>query len=172
MTNPSAHTVVLEPLSAAAFAPFGDVASRPTGERRRYLPTMANRAEDAREFTIWISAAATLGHLPLRVTTLERHPYSAQTFVPLGASRYLCLVCRARADGGPDLATLRGFVAGPEQAVTYARNVWHHPTTVLDGPMEFTVAMGVTGRSDDDVFVTVDAAVEVVMPAIASPMER
>ncbi|WP_164988457.1 ureidoglycolate lyase [Bradyrhizobium betae] len=166
MGSPS-YTISVEPLSAAAFAPFGDVASRPTGERRRYLPTMLNRADEAQSFSFWISSAAALRRLPLRATTLERHPYSAQTFVPLGSARYLAVVCGADPGGEPDLTTLRGFVAGPEHIVTYARNVWHHPMTVLDAPMEFAVAMGVTGRQDDDVFFDLDAEVIVVMPAAA-----
>jgi len=164
MIDRPSYTVPLEKLSAEAFAPFGDVASRPTGERRRYLPTMLDCADEAHSFSLWISSAASLGSLPLRATTLERHPYSAQTFVPLGAARYLAVVCAACSDGNPDLTTLRGFLAQPEQVVTYRRNVWHHPMTVLDAPMEFAVAMGVTGRQDDDVFFGLDAAVTIVMP--------
>ncbi len=164
MTGSRSYTVSLEPLSAEAFAPFGDVARRPIGERRRYLPTALDRAEQAHVFSLWISSAAARGQLPLRASVLERHPYSAQTFVPLGAARYLAIVCGAAASGDPDLATLRGFLAGPDQVVTFARNVWHHPMTVLDDHMEFAVAMGVTGRPDDDVFFNLDAAVSVVMP--------
>ena len=164
MIQPRSYIVPLEPLSPDAFAPFGDVATRPTGERRRYLPTMSNDADAAQTFAFWISGAAAQAQLPLRATTLERHPYSAQTFVPLGSARYLAVVCATAANGDPDLATLRGFLAGPEQAITYARNVWHHPSTVLDAPMEFAVAMGVTGRGDDDVFHSLDAMVTIVMP--------
>jgi ureidoglycolate lyase len=168
MSESPSYTVSLEPLTAEAFAPFGDVASRRTGERRRYLPTMLNRANEAQSFSLWISGAAALGRLPLRATTLERHPYSAQTFVPLGSARYLAVVCSAAPDGDPDLTTLRGFIAGPDQVVTYARNVWHHPMTVLDAPMEFAVAMGVTGLQDDDVFFGLGAAVTIVMPSAGS----
>jgi ureidoglycolate lyase len=125
---------------------------------------MLNCADVAHTFSFWISSAAALCTLPLRVTTLERHPYSAQTFVPLGSARYLAIVCAAEIGGDPDLATLRGFLARPEQVVTYARNVWHHPMTVLDSPMEFAVAMGVTGQPGDDVFCGLDATVTIVMP--------
>jgi ureidoglycolate lyase len=162
------YRVSLEPLSAEAFAPFGDVASRPTGERRRYLPTMLNCADEARSFSLWISGAAALGKLPLRATTLERHPHSAQTFVPLGSAHYLAVVCATGAGGDPDLTTLRGFLASPEQVVTYARNVWHHSMTVLETPMEFAVAMGTTGQQDDDVFFGLDAEVTIVMPPAIS----
>ena len=106
-----------------------------------------------------------MASLPLRVDRLERHPYSAQTFVPLGTSRYLVIVCGADAGGDPDPHTLRAFVAAPEQVVTYARNVWHHPMALIDGPMEFAVAMALTGRQDDDVFLGLSTQVSIVMPA-------
>jgi ureidoglycolate lyase len=47
---------------------------------------------------------------------------------------------------------------------TFGRNVWRHPMTVLDQHMEFAVAMGLTGRSDDDVFVDLDVTVNIVKP--------
>jgi ureidoglycolate lyase len=40
--------------------------------------------------------------------------------------------------------------------------------TVLDAPMEFAVAMGVTGQQNDDVFFGLDVAVTIVMPPTAS----
>ncbi len=163
--NNAPSTFEAELLSPAAFAAFGDVAERPIGVRRRYLLTSDDRATVAANFSFWISSAAKVVSLPLRIVTLERHPYSAQTFVPLGRSRYLAVVCGAAADGQPDLATLRCFIAGPQQSVTFARNVWHHPSTVLDETMEFAVAMGVTGRNDDDVFVDIPAGIHAVMPA-------
>lgn len=156
--------VSLEPLAPAPFAPFGDVATRPTRARRRYLPTSLDHAEDARTMSLWISSVAATASLPLQLTVLERHPFSAQSFIPLDAGRYLVVVCEADAKGRPNLKTLRAFAAGSHQAVTYARNVWHHPMTVLDNPMEFAVAMGVTGREDDDVWHTLDTGVTVAMP--------
>jgi ureidoglycolate lyase len=158
------YSAKAEPLSPAAFAPFGDVAERPIDQRRRYLPTAADRASDATEFSFWISSAAKVGKLPLQITTLERHPFSAQTFVPLGSAEYLAIVCAAGPDGNPDPLTLRCFIAGAHQSVTFARNVWHHPMTVLGHSMEFAVAMNMTGRQDDDIFVNIDVDLRVVMP--------
>jgi ureidoglycolate lyase len=155
----SSYTLSLEQLSADVFAPFGDVASRPIVERRRYLPTMLNRSDAAQTFSFWISSVPAVCTLPLRVTRLERHPYSAQTFVPLGSARYLVIVCARNASADPNLETLRGFVARPEQVVTYGRNVWHHPMAVLDSAMEFAVAMALTGQPDDDVFCNLDQIV-------------
>jgi ureidoglycolate lyase len=164
LTEVQSYTVQLAPLAPGPFAPFGDVAARPTGLRRRSLPTALDCAEEARAVSLWISSAAAIGTLPLRLTVLERHPYSAQTFIPLDAGRYLVIVCEADPGGGPNLRALRAFLAHSHQTVTYARNVWHHPMTVLDQAMEFAVAMGVTGRGDDDVFQNLDAGVTIVMP--------
>jgi ureidoglycolate lyase len=163
----ASHAVAAESLSPAAFAAFGDVAERPIDVRRRYLPTSDDRTEDAATFSFWISSAARLGSLPLPITTLERHPFSAQTFIPLGSSQYLAIVCDAGPDGLPDVATLRCFIAGAHQSITFARNVWHHPMTVLGAAMEFAVAMGMTGRQDDDVFVDIAGDVRAVMPQSA-----
>jgi ureidoglycolate lyase len=164
VTEVRSHTVELQPLAPEAFARFGDVARRPAEMRRRYLPTTRDSAKDAQPVALWISSAAVVASLPLRVMVLERHPFSAQSFIPLDAGRYLVIVCEATPDGGPDLETLRAFLADSHQAVTFARNVWHHSLTVLDAGMEFAVAMGMTGRGDDDLFQNLDAEVTVVMP--------
>ncbi|WP_116131422.1 ureidoglycolate lyase [Tropicimonas sp. IMCC34043] len=67
------------------------------------------------------------------VSTLERHPHSGQTFLPLAPVRWLIAVAPDDAQGQPDLSRLRAAVAGPGDAVIFPRNVWHAPLTVLDG---------------------------------------
>ena len=95
MSSPKiqSRTVTLEPLASGAFAPFGDVATRPAGAHRRYLPTALDLAEEARTMSLWISAVAAPASLPLQLIALERHPFSAQSFIPLDAGRYLAIVC-------------------------------------------------------------------------------
>ncbi len=92
-----------------------------------------------------------------RVTVLERHPFTTQTFVPLTADpagRYLVIVAPSlpptAADEGfpvpattneqgtplpgrglPDVAHLRAFIATIEQAVTYGAGTWHAPMVAL-----------------------------------------
>jgi ureidoglycolate lyase len=136
--------------------------------RRRYLPTSLDIANDA-TLSLWISSAAATGSLPMRLTALERHPFSAQSFVPLDPGRYLVIVCEAGPDGHPDPKTLRAFLADGRQSVTFARNVWHHSMTVLDAGMEFAVAMGMTGRGDDDVFQDLGAAMTIAAPPETQP---
>jgi ureidoglycolate lyase len=128
------HAEPLEPLAPEPFARFGDVAARPTAPRRRYLPASLDRAQEANTMSLWIGSVAATATPPLRLSALERHPFSAQSFIPLDAGRYLAIVCEADSAGRPDLNTLRAFLAGSHQVATYARDVWHHPMTVLDNP--------------------------------------
>ncbi|KAI1402568.1 ureidoglycolate hydrolase [Hypoxylon fuscum] len=89
------------------------------------------------------------------VQILERHPFTTQTFVPLGvdgSARYLVIVAPSlspSADspeeeklpvpagdglpgrGMPDLKGLRAFVATGAQAVTYGAGTWHAPMAAL-----------------------------------------
>lgn len=73
----------------------------------------------------------------VRLAVLERHPYTNQAFVPMGGGgiegdetirepgqRYLVVVALNGADDGPDLSTLRAFVASAGQGVVYDTGVW------------------------------------------------
>ena len=93
----SFYTLSLEQLCADVFAPFGDVASRPIVERRRYLPTMLNRSDAAQTFSFWISSVPAVCTLPLRVTRLER--------CVSGSGSFVCLILNA---GGVELLLNRG----------------------------------------------------------------
>lgn len=74
---------------------------------------------------------------------LERHQYTAQTFVPLSPhpgshAGYLVIVALNGQDDKPNLSTLRAFYASTGQAITYTAGVWHHPMIALgDKPTPF-----------------------------------
>ena len=142
------------PLDAEAFAPFGEVLAVPDQPGRAYFEgALASTRSDA-----WPSLSLTLREpsaLPLRVTAMERHAFSSQSFVPLGPARWLVLVAPHAASGGPDMAQARAFVAGPGQGVTYGRDVWHHGLTVLDQTARFAVLMWRDGTAGDEEFVDV-----------------
>lgn len=60
------------------------------------------------------------------VRVLERHEFSTQTWLPLGAgpaARYLVVVALPGENGQPDLQTLRAFVGTGAQGFTYGANV-------------------------------------------------
>jgi ureidoglycolate lyase len=147
------QTLELRPLTAEAFKPFGDVTDTHGGARRSPVPNAFERTAEAVEPRLWLATIASVPPLPLTLRTLERHPHSAQTFLPLDAP-YIVVVCHSDAGGQPDIATLQAFRATARQGVTYARNVWHHGLTALEAPARFVVSMSFTGAGGDDVFVT------------------
>lgn len=81
------------------------------------------------------------------VKVLERHEFSSQAFVPMGAGggKYLVLVALPGADGQPDLATLRAFMATSSQGISYHPNVWHHPLIALEATTDFACVVHETG---------------------------
>lgn len=75
------------------------------------------------------------------VPILEKHPYTSQTFLPIGAPRtdiaYLSVVALEDAQTKkPDLSTAKAFLCKGNQVVTYGAGVWHTPMTVA-GPNEY-----------------------------------
>jgi len=57
------------------------------------------------------------------------------------AARWLVLLAPTLADGLPDMADARAFLAGPEDAICIHRDVWHAGLTVFDCPAEFGMMM-------------------------------
>jgi ureidoglycolate lyase len=129
--------LVAEPLTARAFAPFGEVIEAGEGypindggavrRDRLAAPDVAARG-GALRLGVVRTAERTL---PLLAERLERHPLGSQAFVPMTARRFLVLV--APGAGPPRSAEVRAFVAGPGQGVHYRRGLWHHPLTALGG---------------------------------------
>ena len=153
---------VIEPLTAQAFKPFGQVTDMVSGQRRNRIAGAYERSNNAIEPRLWISTVDTIVQLPMSIKSLERHPYSAQSFMPANGCSYVVVVCQAYGSGQPDLATLRGFIAAPGQGVTYSRNVWHHGLTVLQAPAQFVVCMSFTAEGGDDIFMPLDVQVQLV----------
>lgn len=154
--------LIAEPLTAEGFAPFGEVLAAPGAPGRVYIESaLANRRPGAQP-SLSFSTKEPVA-LPLASATMERHRHSSQSFVPMAAGRWLVLVAPHGADGGPDMAQARAFLARPDQGVTYGADVWHHPSTVFDQPARFAIFMWKDGGSEDDEFVQV-APFEVHLP--------
>lgn len=98
------------------------------------------------------------------VRILERHPYTTQTFIPMGVSPkdtttfYLVIVAPTLPAtegfpdmGPPDLEKLEAFVAHGRQAVTYGAATWHAPMVVVGRKrVDFVVVQSTNGVSEDD----------------------
>lgn len=146
--------IALKPLDADAFAPFGQVISRPArvGDRASYEAGLSSHRPQA-TIRLWVNhvQAATS---PLVATKLERHRYSSQTFLPLSVSRYVVITAPSLASGAPDVDEIVGFIAKGTHGITYAANVWHHPICALDEPASFAVLMWKDDSPSDEEWAT------------------
>lgn len=114
-----------------------------------------------------------------KVEILERHPFTTQTFSPLGSSeddstKFLVIVAptlplsehdiglavprssgttgaKLPGRGLPDLSNLKAFVANGSQAVTYGAGTWHAPMVVVGKQdVAFVVSQFVNGVGEED----------------------
>ena len=142
MTDP-ARFLAAEPLTAAAFQPFGDVIAA-TGESYPINDGMCDRFHDrARmEFTGADGRAGiSVGYgrpypLPHRFTLVERHPLGSQAFVPMTEDPFLVIVAPDE-DGRPGRP--RAFLTDGMQGVNYLRGAWHGVLTPLARPAAFLI---------------------------------
>jgi ureidoglycolate lyase len=147
-----------EPLTSAAFAPFGTVVQAPREPARTSFPAaLTNLRADARAT---LSTSRSLpGTLPLTTRVMERHRYSTQTFLPLDVERYVVVVAPQSAAGAPDMRQARAFVVPGDTGISYAADTWHHPMIVLDRPGCFAVLLWRDGSADDMETVSLDEPV-------------
>lgn len=127
----------VEPLTAKAFAPFGDV-----------IEVDHNKAFDINDgFTTRNHALAQVqtdakvilsifeGRVrPLTVGMVECHPLGSQAFMPLGEQNWLAVVAKT-----PEPAACRAFLCKGNQGLQYNTGVWHHPLLVLGAAQNFLV---------------------------------
>jgi ureidoglycolate lyase len=135
----------VEPLSAAAFAPFGELIAADAADR--HFPINGGTTERFHDLAHLqpgpqgrLIVSIFRGQpraLPLSITMLERHPLGSQAFVPLSGRPYLVVV--ARPGTAPAVGDLRCFLAQPGQGVNYAPGVWHHPLLALQAESDFLV---------------------------------
>lgn len=145
----TAHApITVEPLTAQAFAPFGEVIEvSDQAQRLRINNGFAERYHDLAKVdlgdaqdggrTLLNIFRAQPRVLPLVLSLLERHPLGSQAFMPLASRPYLVIV--APGVGAPDLTGIRCFVASGGQGVNYARGTWHHPLVALGEESDFLV---------------------------------
>ncbi|UYO73451.1 ureidoglycolate lyase [Halomonas qinghailakensis] len=149
--------LIAEPLTAEAFAPFGDVLDARTSasfpinagrtQRHHNLATVETLGENAHTLiNIFVSQPVTL---PLELTFLERHPQGSQAFMPLHQERFIVVV--APPGDTIDKADVRAFVTDGRQGVNYRAGTWHAIQSVLEREGEFLVVdRGGDGNNCDE----------------------
>lgn len=135
--------LIARPLSATAFAPFGDVIEAGSSDA-----TLINSGTSARYSDLACLEAGVGGRLivsiyraqarcfPLQISMLECHPKSSQAFMPLSRQPFIVVV--APCASHPSLEDICVFYANAGQGINFAPGVWHHPLLAVE-PGEFLV---------------------------------
>jgi ureidoglycolate lyase len=138
------NTILIEPLTAEAFAPFGQVISTEGAQHYPINNGMTERYHDLAKVELGgvhprplISIFRGQPYaLPLMLKLVERHPLGSQAFYPLSGRPFLVIVAADRS-GVPE--TPRAFLPAPGQGVNIAMNTWHGVLTPLEQPADFVV---------------------------------
>lgn len=130
-----------EPLTAEAFAPWGEVIEA-RGEPDRIINEgrcgrWHDRARLDVDDTAGVSIFRSLSvRLPYAFRLVERHPLGSQAFLPMTEHPFLVIVSPDDA-GRPGRP--RAFVTAPGQGINLARGAWHGVLTPLADPGLFAV---------------------------------
>lgn len=153
-TDSAVTTITPEPLTAQAFAPFGDVISLDSTPK---LPIDLYNGLNAIHGPIVLQADETpefilfrVGYRGGEVRYMERHHGMTQTFIPLNGDPYISVVAPPGApmvDGFPDFASIRAFLVPGDVVLNIHRGTWHEPPfpTVDGQKFLITSTPGVTG---------------------------
>jgi len=142
--------LIPQPLTRQAFAPFGEVIDVPQEAGRTYYEDALGNLRPQAKPSLSMSYRMPTQDRPLKSDLMERHEFSSQTFVPVDVARWLIVVAPHAAQGGPDMAHARAFIATGKQGVTYKPDTWHHGLTTLDRPGRFAVFMWRAGTQDEE----------------------
>jgi ureidoglycolate lyase len=134
--------IIAEPLTAEAFAPFGDVLTLRDAPDKIINQGLCGRHHDLASMDFSDSRAgismfdAQPRALPYRLEMMERHPDGSQAFIPMTEHPFLAIVA-PDTDGEP--GDPRAFLTAPGQGVNYHRNIWHGVLAPLHAPGLFAV---------------------------------
>ena len=127
-----------EPLTATAFAPFGDVLDA-TGDFRLINNGLCQRHHDRAQIDTGDARTgisifqAQPRALPFSFDLIERHPDGSQAFIPMTQHPFLVIVA-ASPDHKP-----RAFLTNGAQGINLHRGIWHGVLTPLHAPGLFAV---------------------------------
>lgn len=136
-------TIHSEPLTARAFAPFGDVLECSGAVDKVINAGMCDRFHDRARLDFGPEGRAGISifrararALPYTCDLLERHPEGSQAFIPMSEAPWRIIVAP---DAGGLPGTPRAFAPAPGQGVNFLRNTWHGVLTPLAEPGLFAV---------------------------------
>ena len=134
--------LIVEPLTSAAFAPFGDVLDVVGDADKIINQGMCGRYHDRATLDFADGRAgislfkAEPRSCPIMLDMMEQHPDGSQAFIPMSMDPFIVVVA-PYAGGKPGQP--RAFITTVGQGVNYHRNTWHGVLTPLHAPGLFTV---------------------------------
>ena len=134
--------IPLEPLTAAAFAAFGDVLDASGTPDKLINAGLCGRFHDRARLDFSDARAgisifnATPRSLPYQFDMVERHPEGSQAFLPMTEQPFLVIVAPDRS-GRP--GTPRASLTNGAQGINLHRGTWHGVLTPLKSPGLFAV---------------------------------
>jgi len=174
-------TVVAEPVTPANFAEFGGVISSAhqlqtvqsssanygTATKLFQVSPVVNTNKDAQANLNLFRCSPPMhliddhteddGGCTYHSKVLERHPFSTQTFIPMGRPRdefsYMVIVAPpdpADPQKLPKIDEIAAFTVKGDQAITYGAGVWHAPMIALGDTTDFAVLIHETGEFSVD----------------------
>ncbi|BDW84587.1 ureidoglycolate lyase [Roseicyclus marinus] len=136
------ETILIQPLTETAFAPFGEVLETSGDPDRIINQGLCGRWHDRARLDILDGQAgislfrSETRALPYSLDMVERHPLGSQAFLPMSHDPFLVIV--APDEGGRPGRPL-AFRTAPGQGINIARNTWHGVLTPLHAPGLFAV---------------------------------
>ncbi|MFO7919604.1 MAG: ureidoglycolate lyase [Nioella sp.] len=136
------HLLRPRPLTAADFAPFGDVLEADGAPDKLINQGLCGRYHDRARLDVDGGRAgislfkADLRPLPYRLEMMERHPLGSQAFIPMSEEAFLVIVAQ---DTGNRPSRPLAFLTRPGQAINFHKNTWHGVLTPIAGSGLFAV---------------------------------
>ncbi len=149
------------PLTAAAFAPFGDVIQTSKSENQAMNEARFDRFDDLAlidvdtdndgHVAISIAESKVPVTLPYQFDLVERHPLGSQAFIPLSDFSFTVVV--APAGETIIVEDLVAFTTNGAQGINYHRGVWHMPLISTSAGQKFLIVDRAPGADNCEVFV-------------------
>lgn len=134
--------IKVEPLTAEAFAPYGDVLDASGSPDKIINQGKCGRFHDRARLDFSDGKAGISifkgekETLPLKLQMVERHPLGSQAFVPMSSDPFLVVVA---ADDNGTPSKPKAFLTATGQAINLHRGTWHGVLTPLAEPGVFAV---------------------------------
>lgn len=134
--------IAIRPISAEAFAPFGDLIELAGQPDRIINRGLCGRYHDRARLDFGDGRAgislfdANPRSLPCILDLVERHPEGSQAFIPMTQHPFLVIVAP---DAGGVPGVPLAFETRPGQAINLHRGTWHGVLTPLHAPGLFAV---------------------------------